>query len=185
VDQPERAEGGVVIEPLDPVEMRFWAKVDMLGDCWTWTGAKHHFGYGKLGVNGRTKSAHRTAYDYVYGIPDGFKVLHHCDNPPCVNPAHLFAGTLSDNTRDMVRKGRNGGLGAKGERNSHAKLTERDVVRIRERFDAGETIRALCRELGMHVSTISDIVNGKTWPEAGGPIRAPGQIGRRAIRERA
>lgn len=165
---------------LDPVEMRFWAKVDMLGDCWEWRAARHRYGYGKLTAGGRTYSAHRVAYGYANGTaPGSLLIRHSCDNPPCVNPAHLIPGTSADNTRDMFDRGRHGRPAAIGERNSHAKLTAADVIRVRERFAAGETIRALAVEHCMNVSVVSEIVNGKRWAHVGGPIRTPGQLGRR------
>lgn len=115
-------------------EERFWAKVDKdgpvpqhrpeLGSCWVWTRATTGFGYGKLGLNGRALTAHRRSYEMAYGaIPNGLLVCHRCDNPPCVNPDHLFLGSFADNMRDMHAKGRGGRTGPKGERNSRAKLT--------------------------------------------------------------
>jgi hypothetical protein len=77
--------------------------------CWEWTRARSHDGYGVY----KKLRAHRVAYELAFGpIPDGLSVLHHCDNPPCVNPARLFLGTQSDNMRDCYRKGRNHGLTA-------------------------------------------------------------------------
>lgn len=77
--------------------------------CWTWPGWKNECGYGVLDRNKHQKFAHRMAYEAWVGIiPPGLCVLHKCDNPPCVNPAHLFLGTRSDNNKDRARKGRNG-----------------------------------------------------------------------------
>lgn len=80
----------------------------VLGDgCWEWCGSRVGAGYGRLIVEGQAIGAHRLAYEVFVGpIPDGLWVLHHCDNPPCVNPDHLFLGTALDNTRDMLAKGR-------------------------------------------------------------------------------
>lgn len=94
----------------DPAE-RFWAKVDKSGDCWVWTAAKHDFGYGVFqlgrGPSEGLRRAHVLSWLWSNGpIPDGLVVCHRCDNPPCVRPDHLFLGTLGDNTRDMVAKGR-------------------------------------------------------------------------------
>jgi len=92
-----------------PLAKRFWEKV-AAGDpdeCWEWQGSRHPFGYGTINVQRRPVTAHRIAYQFAHGdVPAGLYVLHHCDNPPCVNPAHLFLGTAKDNTEDMMAKGR-------------------------------------------------------------------------------
>lgn len=103
-------------EPLPPRDFatRFWLLVDKRGpdECWPWAGgARSHNGYGEYGHASRGKvRAHRVAYELTHGpIPDGLSICHHCDNPPCCNPAHLFAGTTLDNARDRAQKGRGKG----------------------------------------------------------------------------
>lgn len=91
------------------VEERFWAKVDRSGECWNWTAATNAAGYGKLSVGGRgrTMDAHRLSFLIHFGPFDRrLFICHRCDNPRCVNPAHLYAGTAKQNSRDMVNRGR-------------------------------------------------------------------------------
>ena len=93
-----------------PIADRFWPKVTKGEGCWEWTGCRLPFGYGLIGDPRRRNGvarAHVIAYELTNGsVPRGLCVLHRCDNPPCVNPAHLFLGTRADNNRDMVRKKR-------------------------------------------------------------------------------
>lgn len=101
------------------IEERFWSKVNFfgptpqhapdIGNCWVWKAGKDKNGYGKFSgtAERRHARAHRTSWEIHFGsIPSGLGVLHHCDNPSCVRPAHLWIGTNADNSRDMVRKGR-------------------------------------------------------------------------------
>lgn len=90
------------------LESRFWEKVQRgeATQCWPWTGAKNPHGYGKMFREGEIVDAHRLSYEINRGeIPLGMCVCHTCDNPPCVNPLHLFLGTMKDNMDDKVRKG--------------------------------------------------------------------------------
>lgn len=95
--------------PRRSVADRFWEKVDRLAGpdgCWLFTGATTH-GYGRLSVPGTSgETASRLAYRLTFGDPGALGVLHHCDNPPCCNPTHLFLGTALDNMQDMIAKGR-------------------------------------------------------------------------------
>ena len=96
--------------PRVPVEQRFWSKVDKTDDCWIWTAGRTPQNYGLFYYGPHFyELAHRAAYRLMYGaIPAGHYICHRCDNPPCVNPAHLFLGTAHDNNMDMALKGRHG-----------------------------------------------------------------------------
>jgi len=106
------------------VEDRFWSKVQKTENCWLWMGARTKLGYGQRGgrKTGR-RYTHRLSWEMRFGpIPEGLCVLHHCDNPPCVNPDHLFLGTKKDNTQDMIAKGRGRGPRFSGETHPGARL---------------------------------------------------------------
>jgi hypothetical protein len=89
-------------------ELLKFVAINPANDCWEWTGTKNRpGGYGAVYIDGKQVAAHRASYADAFGpIPDGMWVLHKCDNPPCVNPEHLFLGTARDNTLDSMRKGR-------------------------------------------------------------------------------
>lgn len=101
--------------PRGPIENRFWPRVERRGpdECWLWTGKRNAKGYGVIGRNGRRTIATQISWELAQGspVPAELLVCHSCDNPPCVNPAHLWLGTNSDNMRDMVAKGRNATAG--------------------------------------------------------------------------
>lgn len=154
---------------MRPLAARFWEKVDRRGpaECWEWTGARHGHGYGRIGLGLATQGtdvAHRVSWELHHGpIPDGMHVLHHCDNPPCVNPRHLFLGTHADNMRDALVKGRTSLVHHKGSKHGRAKLTEAIVRDCRRRVAAGETHTALAREFGVSVGAIQHAVARITW----------------------
>ena len=138
---------------------RFWSKVDKSGDCWEWTGGKNRKGYGNIRVNGKTVSAHRLSYFLSNGdIPDGLFVCHTCDNPGCVNPKHLWTGTVSDNAKDMYRKGR--GPDFVGEKNPRAKLNPDDIKWIRA---IGGSHAAVARCFGVTDVLIGLIRRRQIW----------------------
>lgn len=151
-----------------PLAERFWEKVDRRGvnECWPWLAAKN-FGYGVIGEGGRKTRhlrAHRVSWEIHRGpIPAGLVVCHHCDNPPCVNPAHLFLGTRAGNNLDRVRKGRNPDPARTrhvGESNGRAILTEADVREIRRRR---QSVRQQAARFGVSEGTIEAIRSGRLW----------------------
>lgn len=148
-----------------PLADRFWEKVDKTGGpdaCWLWMAAINKDGYGMFGVSRCVmKYAHRVAWALTHGSPSDH-VLHSCDNPPCVNPAHLHEGDEALNKAEMVARGRS----LTGERNPQAKLTGASVSEIRSRLKAGEKARALAAEYEIAESTISNIRHGRIWRAA-------------------
>jgi hypothetical protein len=156
-----------------PIAERFWEKVDRRGDdeCWLWLGTIDPNGYGRLGRghNEASDLAHRVAWKVAHGaIPDGpghhgICVLHRCDNPTCVNPSHLFLGTIADNVADMIAKGRANYNPLRGSANPNAKLTEAAVREIRQRYDQGERPQGLARAFGVTGPVISNIVARRAW----------------------
>ena len=142
----------------------FWAKVEKSDGCWVWRGAKLPNGYGKVGRDGKTWLAHRYVYVMTRSqIPSGLHVCHYCDNRACVNPDHLFVGTRSDNIQDMLKKGRGRFPGAKGSKHHLAKFVEADVVSMRRRFDAGESLKEIASHFRTTPGYVSDLVRGKHW----------------------
>lgn len=150
-----------------PAAERLWARTDRTGDCWVWLGGRDWKGYGRIRVGGPTVGTHRLSWEIHHGpIPRGLWVLHHCDNPPCLRPDHLFLGTQADNTADMVSKGRQ--RGAVGTANRHARLTPQQVADIRRRYVRGSSTSgttALAVEYGVSDVMIGKIVRGTAWGE--------------------
>ena len=150
------------VKTTDPI-IRFWSKVDKRGadECWNWIGHKDKDGYGTFSTTSKNcTKAHRYSYYLEHGdIDPGKCVLHKCDNPPCCNPKHLFAGTSAENDLDRDKKGRQ----ALGERTNRTHLKRKDVLRIRALSNNGMTQEAISRLLGMSQTGVSSIVNRRTW----------------------
>jgi hypothetical protein len=138
----------------------FWPKVNKDGPngCWIWTGAKNQFGYGLLAIRHRMVRAHRLSLELANGkpVPKELDVCHTCDNPPCVNPAHLFAGTEYENMADMRAKGRLQWSGG-------ARLDAAKAEEIRRLRAEGWKQADLCERFGVTSPTISRICNGHTY----------------------
>lgn len=145
--------------------------------CVEWTGPFTHYGYGRIRIEWKDEPrrsflAHRVAWEQAHGpIPEGMCVLHRCDNPPCANPEHLFLGTDADNVRDMHEKRRDR---CRGEEHGAHKLTDAEVVAIREAYTGGESHRSIARRYGVSQSHISKIMLGKTRSSADG-VLTPGR----------
>lgn len=133
--------------------------------CWLWTGSLNNKGYGQIGLGGRRGrivSAHRVSYElhFKVTIPAGLCVLHSCDVPSCVNPAHLRLGTLSDNARDCVQRRRHRSGSPNGEAQHCALLTEQQVRDIRSR----QKRQIDCAtQYGVTKATISAIWTRRNW----------------------
>lgn len=158
-----------------PLAERFWIRVAKSDGCWTWTGFRDSRGYGGISetINKRRRfiGAHRAAWELTHGpIPEGMHVCHRCDNPPCVNPEHLFLGTPADNIRDMVSKGRQargaafaGRIAPSGEQHHNARLREADVAEIRRLAAAGWRQKDIASGLGFSTKVVNDVVLRKSW----------------------
>jgi len=146
---------------MKSIEERFWSLVSIGNDdeCWPWIGHRVH-GYGRIRIDSDDKRAlaHRLSWEFANGRnPGKLNVLHRCDNPPCVNPSHLFLGTQRDNIDDMLRKRRQ----PHGVRHWSARLSTDQVAEIRRRRAAGERTIDLAAEFGIDRSHVSNIASGR------------------------
>jgi hypothetical protein len=143
---------------------RFWSKVDKSGDCWIWMACRVATGYGRFHFAKRATKAHRVAWELTNGaIPDGICVLHRCDVPACVNPAHLFLGTHAENWKDMREKGRASGGRLTGSANRNSKLTETTVRAIRAYCQRGFSYACASRKFGVSDVQVSNIIRRLQW----------------------
>jgi len=162
---------------------RFWSKVKKTDDCWLWTGGLTKLGYGKFKCQGKTVLAYRASWIIHFGqiksddSHHGTCVCHKCDNPTCVNPNHLFLGSMADNIKDRDSKGRGKWASGEnhhlkrhpenapfGEKNARAKLTNEKVLKIRSDWATGEhTHLQLAKKYLVSEPTISYLVRRKTW----------------------
>lgn len=151
-----------------PIEIRFWSKVEKRGpeECWPWKACKNAQGYGDFHTRGMAKTkAHRFAYFLEHGkLPKALLVCHHCDNPSCCNPSHLFLGTKQDNMDDSMEKGRMQKTRPRGEKHGMARLTNTDVIAIRKRYAEGNiTYKELANLSGIPKGTLYHLVSRTTW----------------------
>ena len=170
---------GQVTVRSSAVKDRFWSKVNKQGPlppaytinvhpeiaeipCWVWTAGIRSTseGYGQFSVGGQNYTTHRYVWYLTHGRWPEQHILHKCDNRACVNPSHLFEGTFEDNNQDAAAKGR---YKVAGEDNNMAKLTAKQVEKIRELSLQGTPNKELADKFGVERGTIWSIVNWKTW----------------------
>lgn len=141
-----------------PRDDYFWRKTDKRepDECWPWTGpTSDERGYGRLSWHGHGWYAHRVSYVIHCGsIPGGMYVIHSCDNPSCVNPAHLRIGTAAENTADMIRRGRN---------KPNQKLSPEQVQEARKLLGQGASQTDIAARFKVSQSTISHLKTGHTY----------------------
>ncbi len=160
------------VSSIDP--QRFWNHVECKADsdCWIWNGYFRSSGYGAFYNKGKIYRAHRVAYAITHGsVPNGKLICHACDNPACVNPAHLFAGTAKDNIQDSVSKGRHSSSRGMGKKFTSEyrpkrsyKLTETQVREIKALCQVKQiTKKQIAEVYGVTPTQISRIASEKSW----------------------
>lgn len=158
---------------------RFWSYVrrGAANDCWEWQGQTTDWGYGVINIKGKLRGAHIFSKELSTGKtrPEGLDTCHTCDNRKCVNPEHLYWGTRQQNIDDAWARNRM----PHGEDARHAKLSEAEVVQLREEYAADSSIPDLIEKYQIAESTIRGIVLGYKWKRAGGPITRRRQLGKK------
>lgn len=143
--------------PID----HFWSKVQKTAACWLWIGKLNGYGYGAVRLaDGSTIAAHRFSWEmHNNQIQEGLYVCHHCDNPRCVRPDHLFLGTQDDNIKDAKRKNRT----AAGEGHGRHRLSLEQVISIRKERQSGTSLGDISKNYGISKGHASLICNNKLW----------------------
>lgn len=141
-------------------EQRYWNNVDKKSydECWEWKAARTKAGYGVIYYDKKLRFSHRLALEFQgIKIPKRWHACHKCDNPPCVNPNHLYAGTPYQNVRDKVERDRH----PKGENHYNCKLLDKDIKEIKTLFSEGVFQSDIAKLFGVDASYVSDIINNK------------------------
>ena len=140
----------IMSPPLVPISEKLKRYIVTPTGCWEWTGGRDKDGYGKLNHRRQTTlRAHRVAYEFYKGdLHKDDLVCHSCDNPPCINPAHLFKGKPIDNTADMIRKNRQ--ANQKGEANGSAIYTETQIAECRKLRKDGLKLKEIQQITGVN-----------------------------------
>ena len=163
----------------------FLSKVGKTDTCWIWFGPKNSQGYGQFSFNGYNYRAHRFIWSYFNGEqPAKMCICHKCDNPSCVKPSHLFLVTYSENRIDAIKKGR---IVAKcGEDHPRAKLTNKDVAKIRE-IGRKVTLREMGKEFGVNITSIDRVILNKSFcdPTYIPPVKKGQGIPKKLLRQYA
>ena len=147
-----------------PAVLRFWSKVKKTSRCWLWTGAKRGRGYGVLRRGSADEGfvdSHRFSYEIHFGpVPEDMWVLHHCDNPSCIRPSHIYAGTPKQNNQDMVFRGRS----IRGESHANSRLTFNQVKIIRSEYIPHKIfMETFAKRFRVSVSTIQRVISKESW----------------------
>lgn len=159
--------GGRAVRTMPSIDApSFWQNVrkGRSDQCWPWMRYRTETGYGRFRAGSQQVRAHRAAFMLAYGYdPAPLIICHTCDNPPCCNPSHLFAGTPSDNALDRMRKGR--ANPPRGEASNRTPLTADQVIDMRRRFNPNVrgSIAAAAREFGLSKTGAKDILRRRTW----------------------
>lgn len=137
---------------------KFWSRVPKVGNCWEWPYFRNLDGYG---ITGKNKLVHRVAYVLSAGDDDieGYVICHHCDNPSCVRPDHLFKGTHADNQADKLRKGR----ALRGHTHPRASMTEDDARELHRLASLGVTDVELSKKYGLSIGGVFSVRSGTSW----------------------
>lgn len=161
----------MIEKTLKSIHERLMSRVKaMPSGCLEWQGTKTRGGYGSISINSVDTPTHRAMYEALNGkIPSGMFVCHTCDNPPCINPEHLFLGTAKDNMQDSIVKGRfkfnfkKGNKITLGRAPENRALTEQDVKEVRKKLSSGERVCDIAKLYGVTRYVIGDINRRKTY----------------------